>query len=182
MILLVCSLLQQGLVAYVYDTILNGTWVELNHCRFNHMGMNTMYKPGQCRNGRDSCEDCMVTPLDQIYNAHYTMCRKPWACIGESRQQRADKKAMIDGTVIVDHCWELQRVWHKTRNDMEDRLYQLTGDESIIRESRSGEYFPDVFQGHCTNFSSGYLRIAGQNETFRRVPELYVKGDGNRQR
>ena len=165
---------QQGLVAYVYDTILNGTWVELNQCRFNHMGMDVYFKPGQCRNNRDYCEDCMVTPLTGIYSAHYTHCRKPWACIGESRKDRDDKKAMIDGQVLVDHCLELQRQWHNTRNDLEDRLHRLTGDSSIL-ESRSGKYFPDVFQGHCTNFSSsGYLRIVGKNESFRRVPELYA--------
>jgi hypothetical protein len=28
----------QGLVAYVYDELLPGTWMELNQCRFNHMG------------------------------------------------------------------------------------------------------------------------------------------------
>lgn len=85
----------QGLVAYYYDHIRPNTTVELNQCRYNHLGQDVRYnkqpnfpprygRPGQCRNNNpdDICEDCMVTPSEQIYSSHYTKCRKPWSCIG----------------------------------------------------------------------------------------------------
>lgn len=34
----------QGLLAYVYDVLLNDTWVELNQCRFNHFGMDVRFR------------------------------------------------------------------------------------------------------------------------------------------
>jgi hypothetical protein len=80
----------QGLLAYFYDHVRPGVWIELNQCRFNHMGMDVLYRAqpnfkrnhkqrGQCRNNRGNsyeCEDCMVTPLADIYSIHYTQCRK----------------------------------------------------------------------------------------------------------
>lgn len=42
----------QGLMAYVYDVLLYDTWVELNQCRYNHMGMDVLYRaqPGFRKN------------------------------------------------------------------------------------------------------------------------------------
>jgi lipopolysaccharide biosynthesis glycosyltransferase len=56
------------------------------------MGMDVKYnahpnfnprhpKKGKCRNNGDYCEDCRKTPVEQVYNVHYTQCRKPWNCI-----------------------------------------------------------------------------------------------------
>ena len=64
--------LHAGFVAYFYDKIRPGTAVELNQCRYNHMGMDVLYRHqpnfrsglpgvGGCRNGAKECEDCMVT-------------------------------------------------------------------------------------------------------------------------
>jgi hypothetical protein len=61
-----------GFVAYFYDIIRPNTAVELNQCRYNHMGMDVRYRHppnfrpslpgvGGCRNGAKQCEDCMVT-------------------------------------------------------------------------------------------------------------------------
>jgi hypothetical protein len=54
------------LVAYYYDKIRPGTAVELNQCRYNHMGMDVLYRGhpnfrsglpgvGGCRNGAKEC-------------------------------------------------------------------------------------------------------------------------------
>jgi hypothetical protein len=90
------AMAMQGLVAYYYDIIRPQTSVELNPCRYNHMGMEVRYLPGgknynerlakrknthgKCRNGKDTCEDCTATPLSKVYNVHLTGCRKPWTC------------------------------------------------------------------------------------------------------
>jgi hypothetical protein len=76
----------QGLMAYYYDMIRPNTAVELNQCRFNHMGMNVVYNAspnfnkryksaGLCRNNNKECEDCMTTDFENIYNVHYTQCK-----------------------------------------------------------------------------------------------------------
>jgi hypothetical protein len=86
------AMAMQGVMAYYYDVIRPGTAVELNQCRFNWMGINVKFeshpnfrprhaKWGKCRNDGEYCEDCRLTPIDQIFNVHYTLCRKPWNCI-----------------------------------------------------------------------------------------------------
>jgi hypothetical protein len=88
------SMAMQGLMAYYYDIVRPNNAVELNQCRFNHMGMQILYVAppnfskrkkeniGKCRNTLEYCEDCTKTNLDLIYNVHYTQCRKPWNCVG----------------------------------------------------------------------------------------------------
>jgi hypothetical protein len=78
----------QGLMAYYYDEVRPNTTVELNSCRFNHMGMDNLYHAngpgympkksewrGKCRSTRPDCEDCTTTNISQIYNVHYTECK-----------------------------------------------------------------------------------------------------------
>merc|ERR1740136_189114 len=80
------------IVTYLYDHIRPNSAVELNQCRFNHVGVDVVYRSppyfrkgapgaGGCRNGLPSCEDCMLTEMDNIYSAHYTACKKPWECV-----------------------------------------------------------------------------------------------------
>jgi len=78
------SMAMQGLMAYYYDHVRNLTVVELDQCQFNHMGMTVQTPSGQCRTMKSTCEDCRTTPIDNIYNVHYTACRKPWTCVGTS--------------------------------------------------------------------------------------------------
>jgi hypothetical protein len=179
------AMAMQGLMAYVYDALLPDAWVELNQCRFNHIGMDVLYrqmpsfrknhpKAGQCRNDLDYCEDCMVTPVEQIYNVHYNQCRKPWNCIGiGSHSEGADKFSIPEDQVHFDHCMELLRVWHDVRIDLEMKLYELTADETVL-QGQSGSYKRDVFQGHCKgNGGNQYITLQGQPETFKRIPYLY---------
>jgi hypothetical protein len=180
------AMAMQGLLAYYYDVHRPDSWMELNQCRFNHMGMDVLYrsqpafrpghkKRGKCRNDLDYCEDCMHTPLDQIYNIHYTQCRKPWNCIGlGSLSEGGDKKSIPEDSVHLDHCMELLTVWHSHRTDLETKLLALTGDETI-EEGRKSDYKKQFFQGHCSGEGQeNYHVLSGRPETFKRLVELYA--------
>jgi hypothetical protein len=182
------AMAMQGLLAYYYDVYRPNSWMELNQCRFNHMGMDVLYrsqpafrphhkKKGMCRNDLDYCEDCMHTPLEQIYNIHYTQCRKPWNCIGlGSNMEGSDKKSIPEDSVHFDHCMELLTVWHSHRSDLERKLLALTGDETL-EKGRSSDYNKPVFQGHCSGEgqeSYHVLSEQGRPETWKRLGELYT--------
>ena len=176
----------QGLVAYYYDHVNTDNAVELNQCRYNHMGLDTLYRKngmnysprlvpkeylGGCRNGLKYCEDCMNTEFDKIYSVHYTLCKKPWQCISSS------DKDSIDGVpshiVNPAHCHELHRHWHDLRVDFENQLYSLTKDDTILK-GQSHDYKKDIFRGHCSGEgNSAYAIMSGMEESFMRVSELY---------
>jgi lipopolysaccharide biosynthesis glycosyltransferase len=170
------AMAMQGLVAYYYDHIRPGNAVELNHCMYNHMGMDVRHK-GKCRNGSDKCEDCMQTKMKDIYSMHYTMCRKPWLCqaIGAPGGKKPDGgrgSALNTNSVNVEHCLEMAQQWHSLRSDLEASLLELTNDE-LIKEGASGTYKPDVFHGHCDGDGDAhYLKIAGNS--LGRIQELYL--------
>eukprot|EP00977_Amphora_coffeiformis_P009563 scaffold2204_cov166-Amphora_coffeaeformis.AAC.23 len=185
------SMAMQGLMAFYYDQKVPGTWIELNTCRYNHMGMDARMNSqpnfmkihkGKCRNNSTYCEDCMVTPMDKIYNIHYTQCRKPWLCVGEGNEgipRKVHKRTPEDkikipiDNVHVDHCLELANIWHSHRTDLETKLQKLTGDRTIV-SGQKGMYMPDWFQGHCSKFGkNGYLTISAKPESLVRVKELY---------
>ena len=114
-----------------------------------------------------------------IYSAHYTMCRKPWTCIGTVNEKgigpHGGKATAIKPThVHFDHCMDLVRKWHDIRTDLENQMFALTHDETIA-QGRNGTYKTDVFQGHCSDDGSKYyLGISGKPETFQRMRELYT--------
>lgn len=188
------AMAMQGLMAYYYDIYQPNTWVELNQCRFNHMGMDVLYrsqpnfqarhaKRGMCRNDLDYCEDCQTTAMENIYNIHYTQCRKPWNCIGEGLSTNPDKSSIPEDSVVLSHCMELQSVWHGHRRDLERALAAHVGTEDNKRQKetasivagQAGDYKKEVFQGHCRgNGQTNYLALAGgQQQLLLRIPELY---------
>jgi hypothetical protein len=207
------AMAMQGLLAYYYDIIAPDTWVELNQCRYNHMGMDVMYRSppnfkvghvnrGKCRNNRNECEDCMHTELELIYNIHFTQCRKPWNCIGEGNSQlpsakkrrprtktAAEKLLIPEDSVHLDHCMQLQTIWHGHRKDLESKLQALIvqrdegggGEENqttttaAIDAGRQGDYKKEFFQGHCKgNGPDQYLLFSSGNaDLIKRIPELY---------
>jgi len=171
----------QGLLAYYYDQFVPGTWVELNHCRFNHIGVDVRVK-GKCRNGKEACEQCQSTPVQDIYSVHYTACRKPWQCMAKGTKDKdidgySKKQLIHEHQVNKDHCMELLKIWHGVRTDLEHELFKLTRSDAITG-SQKGEYNSDAFLGHCTqDLEAGYLKLAsGKDEVLQRIPELY--GDG----
>jgi hypothetical protein len=144
--------------------------MELNQCRYNHMGMDVRmrsepsYFPrlhGKCRNNEETCEDCMVTPLEQIYSIHYTQCRKPWNCIGEPKLDKSQKMNIPTDSVHLDHCLELQTIWHSMRYDLEVKLEELSkkaGTSANVKPRALAEqtYKHTVFRGHCTDNGGDY--------------------------
>jgi len=182
------AMAMQGLMAYFYDMIRPNTAVELNQCRFNHMGMDVRYRHhpnfrmnkktyGKCRNNGDYCEDCMVTEIQQIYNVHYTQCRKPWNCIGVGApdgRYRGKKASAIDTNAgNFTHCMELTSRWHALRSDLENQLYNLTKDETIL-EGRNANYKLEYFKGHCRDEGGkNYLNFKASDESMKRIADLY---------
>jgi hypothetical protein len=163
----------QGLIAYYYDHIRPGNWVELNQCRYNHMGMNLKVN-GKCRNNQVQCEDCMDTPMEEIYNIHFTKCRKPWSCIGEVGK---GVTFLPEGEIHADHCLALHKVWHDHRSDLEQQLLALTGDTDIDT-GRMGLYKKESsFQGHC-GAHGAYLPISAKEPTLKQISELYDHQQG----
>lgn len=183
---MVGDMAMQGLLAYVYDEILTDNWVELNQCRFNHMGVDVLFrnspgfqpkhpKVGKCRNDLDYCEDCQYTNMTDVYNIHYTLCRKPWNCIGEKSSEYPNykSKAIPEGQVRYEHCMIMLNEWHTIRTDLENQLYTLTNDITI-KNGQLGKYKTNVFQGHCNeNSQSGYIQMSAKQESIQRIPELY---------
>lgn len=185
----------QGLVAYYYDIHAPDTWVELNQCRYNHMGVDVKFSPGgfgflkghlranKCRNGREDCEDCRHTDLKAIYNIHYTQCRKPWNCIGEgsaapSASGGKSNQRIPENLVVLDHCLELLRVWHTVRTNLETQLTRYVKNKNKsntqgIDKARHGPYKPPVFQGHCSA-NGKYLNLAsGDQEILKSIAQMY---------
>jgi hypothetical protein len=173
------AMAMQGLVAYYYDYIRPNNAVELNQCRYNHMGMDVKFK-GKCRNGSLQCEDCMQTEMNDIYSMHYTMCRKPWLC--QAIGARGGKKpngggrgsALNTDVVNVEHCLLMAQKWHLLRSDLESSIYNVTKEESVKLGS-AGDYRRDIFQGHCNDDGAEhYLTIANSDEkVISKIQDLY---------
>jgi hypothetical protein len=182
----------QGLVAYYYDHIRTGSAVNINGCRHNHMGADIMYRRdpffrgdipgvGGCRSMKETCEDCMLTDMENIYSAHYTVCGKPWVCTTEgvsymakTRKSYRGKNYVINTDAVnVDHCMLLIEKWHAFRKEFEDQLYSITKDESIKGLS-AGNYKSDLFHGHCGGEGAGnYTALSLTQETLSAVQKLY---------
>jgi hypothetical protein len=167
----------QGLPAYYYDEIAPNTSVELNGCRYNHMGANIFYDNvpnfirkykdlhGKCRRDVDGCEDCRKTDMSLIKNIHFTNCRKPWNCAGCKGSKCPGKGNIDPRTADYDHCMQVARTWHEMRNDLEQQIVALTGNSKVLSEGQKGSYKKDVFMGHCdADGQSGYVPIAASKE------------------
>lgn len=183
------AMAMQGLMAYYYDIVKPNTAVELNQCRFNHMGMDVRYrhppnfykrkvkKVGKCRDNRKECEDCMITNVSLISSVHYTQCRKPWNCIGvgaEGGRVPGGKPATAIDTNAgnFDHCMQLIGKWHELRLDLERSIFGLTQDKAIF--NARGSYNEDIFFGHCSGEGgANYTRIQGLPGTLEVMEMLY---------
>ena len=57
---------------------------------------------------------------------------------------------------------------------MEDKLYNLTGDETIKSGGQGGDYRNDLFLGHCSEEGGGgYKAISVEAGSFEKIPTLY---------
>jgi hypothetical protein len=167
----------QGLLAYVYDNVVTGTWIELNQCRFNHLGA-PVWAPripftasSKCMSDSSACEDCTQTDFSNIYNMHFAACKKPWLCVDSGYFLTVDSLSPV--VLDVDHCYAMHAKWHTVRTDLETKLITHTGDETI-HEGQVGSFKRDIFQGHCTGPGiQNYLSISGTPEARQQLQYLY---------
>ena len=60
---------------------------------------------------------------------------------------------------------EVARTWHEMRNDLEQKIVALTGNDKVVSEGQKGTYKKDVFMGHCdADGQIGYVPIAVSKE------------------
>ena len=71
----------QGFLAYIYAELYPEHSVEINRCIYNTMVYDEpLDNHGKCRTGEVKCNDCRITPLEDIKLVHYAMCQDPWYC------------------------------------------------------------------------------------------------------
>ena len=60
---------------------------------------------------------------------------------------------------------QVAKTWHEMRNDLEQQIVALTGNDKVLSEGQKGSYKKDVFMGHCdADGQSGYVPIAASEE------------------
>ena len=177
-----------GLLGYYYDKFKAGTAVELNSCRFNHVGMDNLYRAppnfnsgflrkhvGKCRSGQKECEDCTTTDVDSIYVARYhdEQCTKPWSCIAEGKKGKGTTGTFINiESGKLDHCLDLLHQWHTVRSDLESLLKTETGDKDLDK-GQKGRHKKEYFEGHCQKEGAGnYLPIGHLQKHNPKLPAL----------
>jgi hypothetical protein len=169
----------QGLLAYVYDNVVTGTWMELNQCRFNHLGAPILApripftSSSKCISDSSACEDCTQTDFSNIYNMHFAACKKPWTCVDIKYFWSMDSLSPV--SLDVDHCYAMHAKWHAVRTDLETYLIALTDDEEV-QNGQVGSYKRDIFQGHCTGPGiQNYIGISGTPEARQQLDSLYSR-------
>lgn len=133
----------QGICSFYYDYRHPGTAVELNKCYYNAMADEARQKSsGKCRDGREECQDCTITPIEDIYSVHFTLCSKPWKC-------------PIAGTSGI--CAKFHKEWFRIRKDLERKKALQEGRQFV---DPGGTYHPEIFHGYCkSNGERGYIKI-----------------------
>jgi hypothetical protein len=173
----------QGAVAYFYDQFAPNTAVELNTCVWNQVVADTIWRgPSgmqhykQCReyprpgdsfedntpeNGK--CEDCRVTPIDEVNSAHYTACKKPWEC-SVPTPRVPKNKAHVERLQMLSNittCGLLFRKWFDLRQEFEDELRK----NGVEPSPRTGTYRTEYFGGYCAG-AGNYIPIIPPPENF----------------
>ncbi len=133
----------QGICSYFYDARHPGTGVELNRCYYNNMADEPRQtSSGKCRDGRDNCQDCRDTRIEEIKSVHFTLCSKPWKC-----------PAWHKGSI----CAKFHSEWFRIREDLDRNRARRNGEEY---RSPNGNYNPEVFHGYCKRSGDrGYIPL-----------------------
>jgi hypothetical protein len=175
----------QGAVAYFYDILKPNTAVELNVCKWNQVvadviwrGPDRMEHHMQCREypldgnfeANTQCEDCRITPIEEVNTVHYTACKKPWECtIPHPRQTNNEKqKYRLSHLTNITTCGMLFSKWFELRQDFEDLLEKGTG---LKPSQRDGIFEKGYFKGNCAN-PGRYIPMIPPPEGFD-VKKLY---------
>lgn len=140
----------QGICSFYYGYKHPGTGVELNRCYYNAMAdAPRQSSSGKCRDGREECQDCRETPIEEVKSVHFTLCSKPWKCPLWVGQNGATKNI----------CAEFHQEWFRIREDLERKT---AAEEEMEYKNPGGTYKPEVFHGYCrSNGERGYIPISG---------------------
>ncbi|KAG7368648.1 hypothetical protein IV203_031391 [Nitzschia inconspicua] len=135
----------QGLASYYYGHLERNRSIELNRCHYNTMvdeptHFNKRLNLTLCRTTEDSCQDCRMTPVEDIYTVHFTaVCGKPeWCEINHK----------------LDLCMQLFYKWHEVRWSLEQQwANKYPGYKpNAANISSSAKYWNKVLgnmKGHC---------------------------------
>ena len=141
----------QGICSYYYDYKHPGTGVELNRCYYNAMADSARQSSsGKCRDGRDDCQDCTITPIEDVKSVHFTLCSKPWKCPGGTTGNSNTKTI----------CAKFHAEWFRIREHLERKTAMEEGREY---SNPGGSYKPEIFHGYCkSNGERGYIPLRQQ--------------------
>ena len=133
----------QGLLPWYYEYLHPGEAVELNRCKYNNISDNPHLERnnGQkvCRTNEIECEDCRLENPDDIVTFHFTICQKPWHCMGYQGPN-------------FELCRQMNSRWYKLRSALE-KSWGRTG-------MGTGSFKSDRYNGFCTNKGfKGYQKI-----------------------
>jgi hypothetical protein len=163
------ALAYQGVVAYYYDQFRPNTAVELDLCRWNQVVADVMWRGPErveqynntCRDHHLNeveqkrtdltCEDCRVTPIDELKTIHYTACKKPWECQVPNPRIPRDKSQVyrLSQLTNITTCMHLHQKWFGLRLDYEEQLQAATNGE-VMAAKRTGTKDPEFFLGYCS--------------------------------
>lgn len=138
----------QGICSFYYDYKHPGTGVELNRCYYNAMADSPRQsKNNKCRDGREECQDCRDTPIEEVKSVHFTLCSKPWKCPIWAGQESS----------TTNICAKFHQEWFRIREDLDRKKALQEGREYT---NPGGSYKPEVFHGYCkSNGERGYIPI-----------------------
>ena len=129
----------QGFLAYIYAELYPENAVELNRCIYNTMVYEEpLDERGKCRTEEDICEDCRITPLQDMKLVHYAMCQDPWYCQLPTFGQPPKR------------CQDVLTEWFRVRRGLEQKL----GHAVPHYEST------DWTLGYCPNGTYSPMRVA----------------------
>ena len=101
----------QGILAYYYHIVHPNDGYELNRCIYNCMVDNPYHaNTNRCLNGQEKCIDCRLQSIENVKEAHFTICQKPWTCTYHNNP----KNQVL--------CTELHNKWFQIRNNFEKSL------------------------------------------------------------
>eukprot|EP00531_Pseudo-nitzschia_arenysensis_P007186 CAMPEP_0116128318 /NCGR_PEP_ID=MMETSP0329-20121206/7299_1 /TAXON_ID=697910 /ORGANISM="Pseudo-nitzschia arenysensis, Strain B593" /LENGTH=449 /DNA_ID=CAMNT_0003622455 /DNA_START=45 /DNA_END=1391 /DNA_ORIENTATION=- len=125
----------QGLFPYYFEYIRGGISLELNRCKINNMNDNPYLKRDNgkevCRTNEDKCENCQSTNPDDVITFHFTICQKPWNCLGFNHNHDTQRL-----------CRDMNQKWYELRSGLE-ASWGRNG-------TGQGSYKFDRYKGYCT--------------------------------
>ena len=103
---------------------------------------------GEANVRNNGCDDCRITPIDNVYTIHYTACKKPWSC-PTAREGPRERHRIDPSLVNMDMCYKLHREWFELRKDFEKLHYSVTKNEDVLGKD-TGDYKKDYYLGYCS--------------------------------